>query len=47
MQLVHTVPPQHRMHSPGGPGIRLDGVMTAGAYVSRHYDSLLVKVWRG
>lgn len=29
--------------SPGGPGIRLDGVMTAGAFVSRHYDSLLVK----
>jgi pyruvate carboxylase len=30
--------------SPGGPGIRLDGAMTAGNFVSRHYDSLLVKV---
>lgn len=30
--------------SPGGPGIRLDGAMTAGNVVSRHYDSLLVKV---
>ena len=30
--------------SPGGPGIRLDGAMTAGNTVSRHYDSLLVKV---
>ena len=30
--------------SPGGPGIRLDGAMTAGNIVSRHYDSLLVKV---
>ena len=32
--------------SPGGPGIRLDGAMTAGNVVSRHYDSLLVKVSR-
>ena len=31
--------------SPGGPGIRLDGAMTAGNVVSRHYDSLLVKVY--
>ena len=30
--------------SPGGPGIRLDGAMTAGSVVSPHYDSLLVKV---
>ena len=30
--------------SPGGPGIRLDGAMAAGNVVSRHYDSLLVKV---
>ena len=30
--------------SPGGPGIRLDGAMTAGNVVSRHFDSLLVKV---
>ncbi len=30
--------------SPGGPGIRLDGAMAAGNFVSRHYDSLLVKV---
>ena len=30
--------------SPGGPGIRLDGHMAAGNVVSRHYDSLLVKV---
>ena len=30
--------------SPGGPGIRLDGAMAAGNTVSRHYDSLLVKV---
>ena len=30
--------------SPGGPGIRLDGAMGAGNVVSRHYDSLLVKV---
>lgn len=30
--------------SPGGPGVRLDGAMTAGNVVSRHYDSLLVKV---
>ncbi|KAL3135464.1 hypothetical protein ABBQ38_005949 [Trebouxia sp. C0009 RCD-2024] len=30
--------------SPGGPGIRLDGAMTAGNVVSRYYDSLLVKV---
>ena len=30
--------------SPGGPGIRLDGALTAGNTVSRHYDSLLVKV---
>ena len=30
--------------SPGGPGIRLDGAMAAGNAVSRHYDSLLVKV---
>ncbi|EFN52428.1 hypothetical protein CHLNCDRAFT_138936 [Chlorella variabilis] len=30
--------------SPGGHGIRLDGAMAAGNSVSRHYDSLLVKV---
>ncbi len=30
--------------SPGGPGIRLDGAMASGNVVSRHYDSLLVKV---
>lgn len=30
--------------SPGGPGIRLDGALAAGNIVSRHYDSLLVKV---
>lgn len=30
--------------SPGGPGIRLDGAMASGNTVSRHYDSLLVKV---
>jgi pyruvate carboxylase len=30
--------------SPGGPGIRLDGYMQAGNIVSRHYDSLLVKL---
>ncbi|PRW20525.1 pyruvate carboxylase isoform A [Chlorella sorokiniana] len=30
--------------SPGGHGIRLDGAMAAGNIVSRHYDSLLVKV---
>eukprot|EP00891_Asterochloris_glomerata_P005106 jgi/Astpho2/5106/fgenesh1_pm.00073_%23_5_t len=30
--------------SPGGPGIRLDGAMTAGNVVSPYFDSLLVKV---
>jgi pyruvate carboxylase len=30
--------------SAGGPGVRLDGAMAAGNIVSRHYDSLLVKV---
>ena len=30
--------------SAGGPGVRLDGAMAAGNTVSRHYDSLLVKV---
>jgi pyruvate carboxylase len=35
--------PDQAYRSPGGPGIRLDGAMTAGNYVSRHYDSLLVK----
>lgn len=30
--------------SSGGPGVRLDGAMAAGNIVSRHYDSLLVKV---
>lgn len=30
--------------SAGGPGVRLDGALTAGNIVSRHYDSLLVKV---
>lgn len=30
--------------SPGGPGIRLDGAMSAGNVVSKYYDSLLVKV---
>lgn len=30
--------------SPGGPGVRLDGYMQAGNTISRHYDSLLVKV---
>ena len=29
---------------PGGPGIRLDGAVTAGNVISRHYDSLLSKV---
>lgn len=29
---------------PGGPGIRLDGAMTTGNYISRFYDSLLSKV---
>ena len=29
---------------PGGPGIRLDGSLTTGSVVSRHYDSLLAKV---
>jgi pyruvate carboxylase len=29
---------------PGGPGIRLDGAVTAGNVVSRYYDSLLAKV---
>ena len=29
--------------SPGGPGIRLDGAMTAGNVVSKYFDSLLVK----
>lgn len=30
--------------SAGGPGVRLDGALAAGNIVSRHYDSLLVKV---
>lgn len=30
--------------SAGGPGVRLDGALAAGNTVSRHYDSLLVKV---
>ena len=30
--------------SAGGPGVRLDGALGAGHIVSRHYDSLLVKV---
>jgi len=30
--------------SAGGPGVRLDGALGAGNTVSRHYDSLLVKV---
>ena len=30
--------------SPGGPGVRLDGALASGNTVSRHYDSLLVKV---
>lgn len=29
---------------PGGPGIRLDGAVTAGNVISRYYDSLLAKV---
>ncbi len=29
---------------PGGPGIRLDGAVTTGNVVSRHYDSLMAKV---
>jgi hypothetical protein len=27
--------------SPGGPGIRLDGALSSGNTVSRHYDSLV------
>ena len=33
--------------SPGGPGIRLDGAMSAGNIVLPFYDSLLVKVQAG
>lgn len=42
--LTLACPSMQAYRSPGGPGIRLDGAMTAGNYVSRHYDSLLVKV---
>ena len=45
--VLHLQPDSGRIQayrSPGGPGIRLDGAMTAGNVVSRHYDSLLVKV---
>ena len=47
--MLHLQPDSGRIQayrSPGGPGIRLDGAMTAGNVVSRHYDSLLVKVMR-
>ena len=30
--------------APGGLGIRLDGSITSGGYISPHYDSLMVKV---
>lgn len=30
--------------SPGGPGVRLDGSLSAGNMISRYYDSLLTKV---
>lgn len=29
---------------PGGPGVRLDGAVSTGSLVSRHYDSLICKV---